>query len=70
MADWSINEGDEVKVFFTLDGTQFCRGVVRHIPQATGDAWIIDNGDGFPVYVQTYSRMVRLSCGKPSTRAE
>ena len=56
--DWQISPGDTVKVYMTADEKYFLHGTVKSMPQATGDAWIIDQ-DGVTVYVQTYAKIVR-----------
>ena len=61
--DWQILPGDEVKVFPTFDDQVFYRGIVKHVPQATGEAWIIDC-TGVITYQQTYNRIVRTGKGK------
>lgn len=58
--DWQIGPGDEVKVFATEDDKFFYYGTVRYTPQATGDAWIIEDSAGVITYQQTYNRIVRL----------
>lgn len=58
--DWQIQTGDNVKVFMTGDECYFFYGTVRHYPQATGEAWIIEDNTGCVIYVQTYAKIVRL----------
>jgi hypothetical protein len=55
--DWQIQPGDFVKVFPCDNSDIFYRGVVKHMPQQTGEAWIIDS-DGVISYQQTYNRIV------------
>lgn len=56
MSDW-IKEGDQVKVFFSTHPP--IAGVVKHIPLATGDSWVIKtlSDDGL-VYIQQFDYMV------------
>ena len=61
--EWQIRPGDKVKVFPSDDNQLFYIGTVRYMPQATGDAWIIDDA-GLITYQQTYNRIVRLERGK------
>lgn len=60
--DWQIEPGDEVKVFATPEVYYY--GKVRSRPQATGDAWIIEDRDGVITYQQTYNRIIRMKRGE------
>jgi len=39
-----IKEGDTVTVFWT-SGNSSLTGIVRNVPKATGDMWVIENTD-------------------------
>lgn len=54
-----INVEDVVIVEFSFRSP--VTGVVKHIPQATGDAWIIVDGSGTSIYIQQYAMMARIS---------
>lgn len=64
--DWQINPGDTVKVFASPEIVYV--GVVRSMPQATGDAWVIENEKGVITYQQTYNRIIRISRGDNDAR--
>lgn len=53
-----INEGDEVDVWL-LGGTEKMSGVVRHMPQATGDCWIIENA-AVITYFQQFEQIIKV----------
>ena len=50
-----INVGDKVDVFFE-NVEPILGGEVLHMPQATGDSWVIKHKDGIS-HVQTFARM-------------
>lgn len=45
--DEYLSCGDRVLVNFNNSKSTLCRGIIRYMPQATGDSWIIeaDNGE-------------------------
>jgi hypothetical protein len=58
MEDWNIQPGDTVYV--NVDGEEHCiiHGIVRSMPCATGDSWIIESNWGVH-YVQTFACLTR-----------
>jgi len=58
--DWQIQAGDEVKVIIQDEPLIAYTGIVRYTPQATGDAWIIEDKEGGICYQQTYNRIIRI----------
>ena len=54
-----IKEGDIVIVHFEHTECEF-RVKVLHTPCATGDSWIFERKDGTIVYVNSFSKMVKL----------
>jgi hypothetical protein len=65
--EWQIQPGDEVKVFPSDDDQVFYRGIVKYMPQATGDSWIID-ATGVITYQQTFNRIVLVKKGESDVR--
>ena len=57
MSDWKIYEGDFVTVIQDASGRDL-EGIVRYMPSATGDAWVIENDYGI-FYVQQYQVIVK-----------
>ena len=54
----AIKEGDRVTVYAVGDLQGSIYGVVRHIPQATGECWVIEDVTGLSstfYYVQTFA---------------
>ena len=62
-----IEKGDRVRVVFASDGGTI-DGTVDYTPQATGDSWVIVEGDGDVVYVQMFEMMRLLS--KPNSELD
>jgi hypothetical protein len=58
--DERIEEGDTVKVFPVAEPESAYYGVVKHMPIATGDSWIIVDPKGGVVYQQTFNRIVLM----------
>ena len=56
MSKYKLEVGDNATVFFTQDN--YFDGVIRYIPQATGDAWVFTDKNENLVYVQTYECIV------------
>ena len=52
----AIKEGDEVTVYMMGDFQGTIKGTVKHIPQATGECWVIDAKYDVH-YVQTFSEI-------------
>ena len=65
--EWQIQTGDTGKVFPSEDNETFYRGVVKYMPQASGDSWIIDS-TGVITYQQTFNRIVLIEKRKPDDR--
>lgn len=56
MKNNSIEINDPVLVFLN---PQTCfDGIVKYIPVATGDSWVITDSSGRPHYVQTFQEIV------------
>lgn len=59
---WLIVEGDEVVVNWA--DTSTITGVVRNVPMADGESWIIEQASGMVHYVQRFESMVRMKKGE------
>jgi len=51
-------EGDRVRVCWA--GEETLEGTVRHVPCATGDAWIVVHDDGYISHIQQYECILVL----------
>lgn len=58
MDEERIEEGDTVEVKFANRPDTITNAVVLHVPQATGDSWILKPPFAHPVvYIQLFERM-------------
>ena len=57
--DWQIIPGDRVVVYYSA-GIPLLEGVVKYVPGATGDSWIIQTDNGNTHYVQIFAQMTRI----------
>jgi hypothetical protein len=60
MKDVGARDGDEVRVYWDPSNCMI-RGVVHHVPMATGDSWVIVADDGTIYHVQAFDFMEVLS---------
>jgi hypothetical protein len=56
---WRLKVGDRVVVTWAHDAC-LVRGILRYMPQASGDSWIIELEDGAPFYVQQFETISRV----------
>jgi len=62
MTESKIQVGDKVKVhFYVEDGIRSMKGIVAHIPQATGDSWHILATNGTINYLQQFTVMTKIT---------
>ena len=58
MTDTGARVGDRVRVCWA--GGETLEGTVKHVPCATGDAWVVWHDDGDIYHVQQYECIVVL----------